>query len=265
MGHSKDSADVTSQGPVVADPDAERPTTGSRIGTLNEAPLHADLKRWYACDGDRFEERVDGFVIDIVRDVPDKDDDRLLIEIQTRRLSAIRRKLERLLDNHSVRVVTPIAAEKWLVKHPKRANKPPERRKSPKRGTLLDAFREWVSIAPLIGHPNLSLEVLLIHEEEIRRFDGRRGWRRRGWVTEERRLLRVVDRHRVDTRASFQALLPDELAEPFSTADLAKVLSAPRWLAQKVAYVMRESGAIEIRGKDRNALLYACAPADGRD
>lgn len=260
MARSTDPSDVAPQEPVVTDADDERPSTESRIGTLNEAPLHADLKRWYARDGDRLEQRVDGFVIDIVRDAPDNDSDPLLIEIQTRRLTAIRRKLERLLADHPVRVVTPIAAEKWLVKLPRRANAAPERRKSPKRGTLFDAFREWVSIAPLIGHPNLSLEVLLVHEEEIRRFDGRRGWRHRGWITEERRLLRVVDRRRVDTLASLQALLPDDLAEPFSTADLAKALSAPRWLAQKAAYVMRECGAIEISGKDRNALLYSHTP-----
>ena len=37
------------------------------IGLLNEKPLHASLKQWYARPGDRFEVPVDGFVIDIVR------------------------------------------------------------------------------------------------------------------------------------------------------------------------------------------------------
>ena len=48
----------------------------SGIGLLNEKPLHASLKQWYARPGDRFEVAVGGFVIDIVRDD-------LLIEIQT--------------------------------------------------------------------------------------------------------------------------------------------------------------------------------------
>jgi len=232
-------------------------TAGSRIGTLNEAPLHADLKAWYARTGDRSEVRVDGFVIDLVRPRPGEPPTELLIEIQTGHLSALRRKLERLLENHPVRVVSPVPAEKWLVKRPKRTGNQPERRKSPKRGSLPDVFREWVSIAPLIGHPNLSLEVLLIHEEEVRRYDGQRGWRRRGWVTEERRLLAVVGRHRFDTLGALRALLPLELPDPFNTADLATALEIPRWLAQKMTYVMRESGTIQPLHRSRSGIYYA--------
>ncbi len=36
----------------------------SGIGLLNEKPLHASLKEWYAQPGDQFEVPVDGFVID---------------------------------------------------------------------------------------------------------------------------------------------------------------------------------------------------------
>lgn len=39
----------------------------SGIGTLNEKPLHAALKGWYARPGDRFEVPVDGYLVDIVR------------------------------------------------------------------------------------------------------------------------------------------------------------------------------------------------------
>ena len=234
----------------------------SRIGTLNEAPLHADLKAWYAQPGDRPEARVDGFVIDLVRPRPGDDPPtELLIEIQTGRLSALRRKLERLLATYSVRVVSPIPTEKWLVKHPRRPGGRPERRKSPKRGSLVDVFREWVSIAPLVGHPNLSLEVLLVREEEVRRFDGRRGWRRRGWVVEERRLLEVVAQHRFDSLDALRSLLPAELPHPFDTADLAAALAVPRGLAQKVAYVLRECGAIERLHRTRTGIRYAL-PSD---
>lgn len=234
--------------------------TGSRIGTLNEAPLHAALKAWYTQSGDRPEVPIDGFVIDLVRPLPDEQSDQLLIEIQTRRLGAMRRKLERLLDDHPVRLVSPIPVEKWLLKLPQREGQAPERRKSPKRGTVIDVFREWVSIAPLIGHPNLSLEVLLIHEEEVRRFDDRRGWRRRGWITLERRLLDVVDQRRFDTLDSLRRLLPETLPNAFNTADLASALEIPRWLAQKMAYVMRECGAIRALSRHRSGILYTGSP-----
>ena len=41
-----------------------------------------------------------------------------------------------------------------------------------------------------------------------------------------------------------------------ATADLAEAMGQPRWLAQKLAYCLRESGAAELCGKAGNALLY---------
>ena len=81
----------------------------SGIGLLNEKPLHASLKEWYAQPGDRFEVAVEGFVIDIVRDA-------LLLEIQTRNFAAIRSKLTSLARSHQIRLIYPIAQEKWIVK-----------------------------------------------------------------------------------------------------------------------------------------------------
>src|SRR5947208_2274417 len=149
----------------------------SGIGLLNEKPLHASLKQWYARPGDRFEVPVDGFVIDIVRDD-------LLIEIQTRNFSAINSKLTRLTRSHQVRLIYPIVEEKWIVRsastnstatngrevptqrHRARrdAEDPVTRRKSPKRGRLQDLFWELVSIPQLLSNPNFSLEVLMIRE-----------------------------------------------------------------------------------------------------
>ena len=39
------------------------------ISTLNEKPLHAALKEWYASPGDRFEVPVDGYLVDIMPDL----------------------------------------------------------------------------------------------------------------------------------------------------------------------------------------------------
>ena len=77
----------------------------SAIGSLNEKPLHAALKEWYRQDGDQVEAPVDGFVADLLRDGQ-------LIEIQTRGFSSMRRKFDRLLDTHRIRLVHPVAAEK---------------------------------------------------------------------------------------------------------------------------------------------------------
>jgi hypothetical protein len=112
-------------------------------------------------------------VIDIVRDD-------LLIEIQTGNFSSIKAKLHKLVQSHQVRLIDPIAAERWIVR-PDRRTRRVVRRKSPRRGRLEDLFLELVSIPHLLSNPNFSLEVLMIREEETRRYDRSRNWRRRGW------------------------------------------------------------------------------------
>ena len=225
-----------------------------RIGTLNEKPLHEALKQWYAQYKDRIEASVDGFVVDIVRGD-------LLVEIQTRNFAAIRPKLEKLLVNHPVRLVYPIACERWITKQPYDDGGRVSRRKSPKRGGFECVFEELVSIPRLLMDPGFSIELLLIQEEEVRRYDGARGWRRRGWVTHERRLLKVAERRVFKTPADMYALVPRTLADPFTTSDLAVSIAKPRRLAQKMVYCLRLMGCITPVGRQAKAVLYARSTA----
>jgi hypothetical protein len=221
----------------------------SQFSTLNEKPLHAALKVWYAQPDDEFEVPVDGFIIDIVRDD-------LLIEVQTGSFASIKPKLIDLTTRHPVRLVYPIAQEKWIVKLGQNDDEPISRRKSPKRGGLVHLCVELVSFPHLLNHPNFSVEALLIQEEETRRYDGRRAWRRKGWVTHERHLLEVIEQRLFITPHDLAKLIPSTLVDPFTTADLAAALAIPRRLAQKMAYCLREMNEIAIVGKQGRAILY---------
>ena len=228
----------------------------SGIGLLNEKPLHASLKQWYARPGDRFEVPVDGFVIDIVRDD-------LLIEIQTRNFAAINSKLSKLTRSYEVRLVYPIVLEKWIVRLATNDGGVAVRRKSPKRGRLEDLFWELVSIPKLLSHPNFSFEVLLIREEEVRRYAGKRkSWRRRGWVIEGRRLVDVLDRRVFGKSADWLTFVPEGL-QSFTTKDLATIADTRRELAQKMAYCLRQARMIELVGKQGRANLYRVPKSPG--
>ena len=224
-----------------------------RVGTLGEKPLHAALKRWYAQPGDLVEHPVEGFVIDLVRGEQ-------LIEIQTRGFSSMARKLATLLDlGHAVHVVHPVASETTLVKvDPDGAV---TRRRSPKRGAAVDLFAELVSLARLLDRPGLTFEVVLVRQEELRTFDATRAWRRRGWLVEERRLVEVCDQLVLDAPADLAALLPADLPEEFTTAELATGLGRPRRLAQQMAYCLRHAGVVEVVGKRGNAHLHRRGPS----
>jgi hypothetical protein len=223
--------------------------TSPHIGTLNEKPLHEALKRWYARPGDRFEIEVDGSIIDIVRDD-------LLIEIQTRGFGALKRKLEKLVRQHSVRLVYPIPDMKWIVRLAEDGTSAISRRKSPKRGIYANIFNELISLPTLILNPNFEIELLLIQEEEVRHYDSERGFRRHGWVTDEHRLLKVLDKRLITTPSDLACFIPSGLVGTFSTSDLAAAGAIKLRLAQKMVYCLRLLGCLKMVGKRGNSILY---------
>jgi hypothetical protein len=226
--------------------------TEPRIGTLNEKSLHAALKNHLAQPGDLFEVEVDGYVIDIVRGDT-------LIEVQTGNFSSIRTKVFRLVQRHPFRLVYPIAREKWIVKNPVGTSLPETRRKSPKQGQLTEIFNELVAFPEVFFEPNFSLELLLVQEQEVRRYIGKRRWRSRGWATEERQLLQVLESHLFQGPQSLLRLVPENLPSQFTTLEFGKVMGESRRLAQRAAYCLRRLGIIQQVGKQGRAHLYSCA------
>jgi hypothetical protein len=246
MNKSRGRLDPTSS--VGAVSNVVRSGCGPLIGTLNEGSLHAALKQYYSLPGDAFEVPFDRFVIDIVRDQGTASE--LLIEIQTGAFAAMGAKLDRLLTNHRLLLVHPIAF-RTILDRPD--SKP---RRSPKRGSIYNLFDELVSIPTLLDHPNLQLDVVLVstaktqvHDPKVRR--GRGGWR-----TVDRRLDEVLGVERFNDVAALGRLLPDTLPKPFTTADIADRAGISRDLAQKLAYCFRAVHLIDEIGRSRDGKCY---------
>lgn len=218
-----------------------------------ETSLHRQLKALYAGEEGDVERTLGDYRIDAVRDGE-------LIEIQHGSLAAIRDKIRRLLAEHRVRVVKPIVAEKLLVKLDAPGGAVASRRKSPKRGTPLDLFDELVYFTSVFPHERLTLETVLVEVEELRiPGRGKRRRRRRSgseFQTEDQRLVRVVDSHSYQAAADLWRLLPKRLPKEFHTGQLAERMDKPRWLAQRIAYCLRQTGAAEAVGKRGNAVIY---------
>ncbi len=224
-----------------------------------ETSLHQQLKAHYAGDSGQTEVRLGRYIIDVVRD------DRL-IEIQHGGLSSIRDKIRALCKNHDVLVVKPIVTVKTLIKCSRKGGRVVSRRRSPKRGQLLDLFDELVHFTRAYPHPRLSIEAPLVEVEEWR-YPGhgrRRRWRKNDHVVEDQRLVRITDVHRFGPRRDLLRLLPEDLAEPFDTAQLAEGLGIGRGSAQRIAYCLREMGALKPSGKRGNAILYRQVRTGGR-
>lgn len=218
-----------------------------------ETTLHRQLKAHYAADGAQVEQRIGRYRIDVVAG-------KELIEIQLGSLSAIRDKIAALVKRHPVRVVKPIVAAKYLVKHDRAGGRMISRRRSPKRGVVLDLFEELVHFTRVFPHPRLVLEVVLVEIEELRHpgHGKRRYWRRNDHVVADQRLLSVVGGESFHAAADLCRLLPKRLPKTFHTGHLANGLGVERWIAQRMAYCLRNTGAIQTVGKERGAWLYEC-------
>ena len=237
----------------------------TRIGTLAEKSLHAQIKQFYAQPGDLLEHALDGYVIDIARpNRAEKNDVEgggatepgwRCIEIQTRGLGKMKPKLLALLPQRPVQVILPIAVDTTIVRLDG-GGAPISRRKSPKHGCVLHVFAELVSLPTLVDHPHFSLEVLLTREEQFWRDDGQGSWRRRRWSIYDRRLLAVVGATPLTCPGDCAALLPAELTDNFTARDLAAAAGQPLALAQKMAYCLRQMGVLQVVGKQGNALVY---------
>jgi len=219
------------------------------IGTLKESTLHAQLKNWYARPGDVLETQVGGYWIDIVRGDE-------LIEIQTKNFTAIRKKIGSLIKEHPVRLIYPIAVEKWILRIANTSEDMITRKKSPKKGSPIDIFNELMRIPHLVKDPNFSLEVLYIREEVVWQDDGHGSWKRKGWSLIDHRLVDVISQQEYHSVFDYISLIPPDLPEPFSVRDLRRGLGKPNYLAQRMAYSLRHMGLIEFVSKRGKANLY---------
>ena len=216
-----------------------------------ETSLHHDLKMLYAGEDAQFEVHLGRYRIDAVAGGE-------LVEIQHASLAAIRDKVRRLLVDHRVVVVKPIVVRKVLVKLACEGGQVIERRMSPKQGRLLDVFEDLVYFTRVFPHRRLAIDVAMVDVEEWR-YPGhgrRRRRRQRDHQVADQKLVTVHEVHRLRTKADLAALVGCDLPRPFHTGDLAASLGVPRWIAQKIAYCLRNMGAARQIGKRGNALLY---------
>ena len=219
------------------------------IGLENERSLHASLKKWYAIPGDRLEVKVDSYIIDLVRND-------ILIEIQTKNFSAMGKKLRKLVLDHKVRLVHPIATIKWIIKLEDDGKTIISRRKSPKTGSIYNLFDELIRIPDLMNNDNFSIELLMIIEEEIRIDDGKGSWRRKGVSISDRRLLEVVKKVKLIHKDDFRIFIPENIDKPFSNKTLSKAVGVPISKARKATYCLKKMHLIKEIGKKGNELLF---------
>lgn len=216
---------------------------------MTEQTLHEQLKQFYASETGDIESPLGDYKVDVVRGD-------LLIEIQTRSFSSIRDKLRDLAHENKVRLVHPIAYQKWITRLDRNENQV-GRRKSPRRGRVEDVFYELVYLPKLLMNPNFELEVAMVDLEEYWIDDGKGSWRRRRWSIHDKRMLELRERHLFNSPEDFKALFPESLPSMFTSRMLANETGLNMRLTQKMLYCLTKMNIVERNGKKGRAYLYS--------
>ena len=222
----------------------------NKIGTLKENSLHAEIKNWYREPNDLVEIKIDGFLIDIARE-------NLLIEIQTGHFYSLRNKLTRLLPNHPIRVVYPIPLQKWVSRYGDPESGIFSRRRSPKKGNIHSIFEELVYLPVHLLHPNLTVEVLSIEQEDTWVNDRKGSWKRNFWSLTDRKLILICERRLFTRPNDYLSLLPIGLPSRFSSQDVSNFGGLSQGLARKMLYCLSNMNLIKQVGVQNRRRFYS--------
>ena len=225
------------------------------IGTLGEKALHSVLKYYLEPCDDFHEVAVSGYVADIMRDG-------CITEIQTRGFDKLRNKLRTFLKEHPVTVVFPIAKSKTIYVTDSQSGEISAPKKSPKKGSVYDAFRELYKIKMLLECENLYFHFILLDVTEYRQTVKKSYKNRKGYETLERIPNQILSEIYIDSKNDYIKLIPNELPSPFTSADFAKAIKRTRATAQTALNVLRHVGAVTCTGKENKSYLYEITSKD---
>ncbi len=219
------------------------------VGSLNEHTLHLSIKNYIEPDTAFHEKECCGFIVDILRG-------NCITEIETRSFSNMKKKLGKLIDNHKVTVVYPIAATKWVTWIDPVTGELSERRRSPKKGRASDVFYELYKLKDFLKHENFSLKLIFAEISDYRRRDGWGNSGKRGSTREERVPEAILGELTVSLPSEYAGLVDIIPEGEFTAAEFAKLNRMKPRYAWYVLDILSYLSLIERSGSRGRAFLY---------
>ena len=219
------------------------------IGTLGEKTLHAVLKQYYEPDETKHEIKVGSFVADIVSDEG-------IIEIQTRAFDRLRKKLTEFLQFSPVTVVYPLPKTKWLIWIDEVTGEATKKRKSPKQGSIFDAFNELYKIKMFLKHPNFRLRIVLIDMEEYRYLNGWSKDKKKGSTRYNRVPVNIAEEVCFRKTEDYLQFIPDSLNDGFTSKEYKNATHISQKNARTGLNILHDIGVVTRTGKQGNLYVY---------
>lgn len=231
----------------------DRDTDGySGIGTLSEKSMHAVLKRYFEPDETRHEISIGGFVADIVGENG-------IVEIQTRSLYGMNKKLDAFLQCCNVTVVYPIVNTKRIIWTDKDTGEIKITRVGGRRKTIFDALHEIYHVRRYIQNPRFSICLVILEADDYRIQKGKSKSRRNCIC--DRIPTKIIDEIYLQGPSDYLMFLPAGLPHEFTSADVSSLGKMHISSAQSLLYFLNEANLVERIGKIKNSYIYRLAAA----
>ncbi len=221
----------------------------NRIGTYSEGTLHAVLKKYYEPNTDRHELKVGNYVADIVGQNG-------IIEIQTRQLYKMKSKVEAFLEVSDVTVVYPVDAEKYIIWRDRETGEVLKRRRSLKKGNVYSAMAELYSLREFVSHPHFHFIAVLLRTEDFRDFRRGSDGKKRAVRRFDRIPLNILGEEEFYCKNDYARLVPNDIPERFTSADLAKCSGIQRSLAQLTLNLLYNIGIVDRVDRNKSGYIY---------
>ena len=219
------------------------------IGTLGERSVHAVLKAYYDPQSDNTEIKIGNFVADIAGEDG-------IIEIQTRALYRLKKKLDCFLEYTHVTVVHPVIGKKYVRWADPVSGELSNRKISPRKESIYTALGELVDIKYAIDNPRFTFVCVVLEAEDIRLLDGRSKDKKRGATKLDRLPIDILAEYRFECPADYMMLIPAELEGEFTSSDFAKAALINRTLAQAALNILTYTNSVKRIGRRGREILY---------
>ena len=188
----------------------DRVTYGSdadNIGTYNEKRFHRVFKRFVCEDANCYEVKIGRYVADVLCDGH-------VTEIQTRRFSALAKKIEYYLSetDYTVSVVKPLICKKQIIRADRQTGEVLHSRLSPKKEGMAEALAEIYNLRELLANDRLRIHLLYVEAEEYR-YSERVRYRKSGAYENDLYPIRIVGEDVLCSPRDYERFLPEELRE----------------------------------------------------
>ncbi|HOA31642.1 MAG TPA: hypothetical protein PLI11_10855 [Clostridia bacterium] len=211
--------------------------------------MHAFLKNYIDSNKNNHEVKIGPYYVDILNEEG-------VYEIQTKQLFRLRKKLHVLLPEYVVTIVLPLIKTKTIYWIDTTSNEVSKGRKSPKKCTWYDVFSELYAIKDLLDNSNMKIMPILLDVDEYRLLNGWSYDKKKGSTCHDRIVTNVHESMMIASKEDYCKLVPDSLAEDFSSKDFAKEAHTSIKNARLTLNILRHLGVVKQISKKGNLLIY---------